>query len=467
MSSKTIVEYVWIGGDYELRSKGRVMNCPVNSVNDLPTWNYDGSSTNQAAGHASEILITPRALFNDPFRGAPHKIVMCDTFKPSGEPALNNHRQWAANIFDQALDEEPWFGLEQEYFMMDSISLKPLGYGEDKKQGQFYCSAGSANAFGRELAEEHLRACIDAGLTISGINAEVAAGQWEFQIGPCVGIDQGDHLWMARYLLERVSEKHGVVINIEPKPLKGDWNGSGCHANYSTKNMREGTNDRTGLDFIYDAVDKLSRNHMEHMTVYGKNNDQRLSGAHETSPYNKFSVGIGNRGSSIRIGNESIRDKKGYFEDRRPGANCDPYLVTGMLFKTTVVDYLERTGALAETSDFNTDVIQVNEIVLDENVGEGEAKVERLDSEDVSQTSLDETVDEVNLTEGDGEQLKSEDVSQTSLDETVDEVNLTGGDGEQLKSEDVSQTSLDENVSEGEGAQLNSEDINQMCLDEK
>jgi len=337
-SPKTIVEYVWIGGEYELRSKARVMNCFIDSVDVLPIWNYDGSSTKQAEGYASEIMLIPRALFNDPLRGAPHKLVMCEAVLPSGEPVDTNHREWAKQIFDQALEEEPWFGLEQEYFMIDSTTKKALGYSKKKVQGQFYCSAGSSNSFGRELAEEHLRACIDAGITISGINAEVAPGQWEFQIGPCIGIDQGDHMWMARYLLERLSEKHGVAINLEPKPLKGDWNGSGCHANYSTKNMREGNMDKTGLDYIYEAVEKLSLKHMEHMLVYGKDNEQRLSGAHETSPYNKFSVGIGNRGSSIRVGNESIREKKGYFEDRRPGSNCDPYLVSAMLFKTTVVD---------------------------------------------------------------------------------------------------------------------------------
>jgi glutamine synthetase len=336
--SITIVEYVWIGGNSELRSKSRVMHCRVNSINDVPVWNYDGSSTKQAEGHASEVLLVPGAIFNDPFRGAPHKLVMCEAVKHNGESAINNNRSWAKHIFNQSVDEQPWFGLEQEYFMMDPNTMKPVGYNESTVQGQFYCSAGSANAFGRELAEDHLQSCIKAGIKISGVNAEVAPGQWEFQIGPCLGIEQGDHLWMARYILERMSEKYRIVIDIEPKPLLGDWNGSGCHANYSTKNMREGTDDRSGLDYIHDAVNKLSLKHADHMIVYGDNNEQRLSGEYETSPYDKFSVGIGNRGSSIRIGNDVLRDKQGYFEDRRPGSNCDPYLVTGMLFKTTILD---------------------------------------------------------------------------------------------------------------------------------
>ena len=313
--SKIIVEYVWIGGEYEIRSKTRVIdNINIDNVNDIPIWNYDGSSTKQAEGTASEIMIIPRALFNDPIRGVPHKMVMCEAVKPNGDPVDTNNRHWANQIFEQALEEEPWFGLEQEYFMMHPRTNQPLGFIENQTQGQFYCSAGSKNAFGRELVEKHLVSCILAGIKISGVNAEVAPGQWEFQIGPCVGIEQGDHLWMARYLLERLSEKSGIVINLEPKPLVGDWNGSGCHANYSTKNMREGTVDKTGLDYIYEAVDKLTIKHMDHMTVYGSNNDKRLSGAHETSHYDQFSVGIGNRGASIRVGNDTIRDKKGYFE---------------------------------------------------------------------------------------------------------------------------------------------------------
>lgn len=334
---KTFVEYVWIGGLGELRCKTRVMDRHIDSLDQLPVWNFDGSSTKQAEGHYSEVLMKPVALFADPFRKAHHKLVMCETLKPDGTPHETNYRHWAKQIFDSALDEEPWFGLEQEYFMLNTITGKPLGIETAKEQGQYYCSIGARNAFGRDIAEEHLSACVHAGITISGINAEVAPGQWEFQIGPCVGIDEGDHLWMARYLLDRIAEKHGVAIDIEPKPVKGDWNGSGCHANYSTKNMREGLGEKTGLDFIHEAVDKLSMTHADHMAVYGLHNEERMTGAHETARYDRFNSGIANRGASVRIGNETAREKKGYFEDRRPASNCDPYLVTGMLFQTTVV----------------------------------------------------------------------------------------------------------------------------------
>lgn len=329
------VEYVWIGGNYELRSKTRVLHKIVESVDDLPMWNFDGSSTSQAEGNDSEVIIKPRALFNDPFRGGDNKIVLCDTYKPNGDAVFNNHRIWAKEIFDQKLEEEPWFGLEQEYFMIDPVTMKPLGYDQSKKQGQYYCSVGSENSFGRHIAEYHLKVCMVAGVKLSGINAEVAPGQWEFQVGPCTGIEQGDHLWMARYLLHKVSEYYNVIIDFEPKPLLGDWNGSGCHTNFSTKNMREGTDDKLGLDFINEAIEKLSQRHNEHMIVYGTGNELRMTGEHETARFDQFSHGIANRGASIRIGNENYNNKKGYFEDRRPSSNCDPYLVTGMLFKTT------------------------------------------------------------------------------------------------------------------------------------
>lgn len=342
-SPVTFVEYVWIGGNNELRSKTKVIT--IDDINDaslqlqdIPEWNYDGSSTEQASGSDSEVIIKPRAIFNDPFRGHPHKLVMCDTYTPTGEPLSSNNRVWANSLFDTKSEQEPWFGLEQEYFLIYPATNRPIGFHENKQQGQFYCSVGAENAFGRTVAEEHLHICVAAGIKISGMNAEVAPGQWEFQIGPCTGIEEGDHLWMARYLLQRVAEIHNLSVNFNPKPLKGDWNGSGCHTNFSTKHMREGLEDKTGLSFIQDAIHKLSLKQDEHMAVYGSGNDLRMTGEHETASYTVFSHGIANRGASIRIGNANYNNQRGYFEDRRPSSNCDPYLVTGMIFKTTCLD---------------------------------------------------------------------------------------------------------------------------------
>lgn len=334
------VEYVWIGGtedNWSLRSKTRVLpQYDLRSelkVSDLPNWNYDGSSTGQAEGKRSEVTIKPRALFQHPFRDN-GCIVMCDTYDQTGEPLPNNFRCFAEDIFNRNPSAQPWFGLEQEYFLIDPETDRPLGFahGPPAPQGQYYCSVGAANAFGRKIVDQHLDACIRAGVKISGVNAEVAPGQWEFQVGPCTGIEAGDHVWIARYLLDLVAEQHGVVVNYEPKPVTGNWNGSGCHTNYSTQEMRE----NGGLEHIYTAIDRLAEKHAEHMTVYGKGNEQRMTGLHETASFDTFDSGVGNRGASVRIGQDVVNRGKGYFEDRRPSSNCDPYRVTSKIFETTV-----------------------------------------------------------------------------------------------------------------------------------
>ena len=330
------VEYVWIGGNNELRSKIKVLEGKTQTINDhrdvskhnIPEWNYDGSSTEQATGENSEVIIKPRCIFYDPFKSQ-GELVLCDTYTPDDRPLYNNTRFPANEIFEQKLDEKPWYGLEQEYFIM--INGAPIGFNDSIKQGQFYCSVGSENAFGREIAVKHLDYCIKAGIKISGINAEVAPGQWEFQIGPCEGIESGDHLWMARYILQRIGEEYNIEIDFSPKPLTGDWNGSGCHTNYSTEIMRQ----ENGLEHINAAILKLGEKHEEHMKVYGTGNELRMTGEHETASFDKFSFGIANRGASIRIGNATFNNKCGYFEDRRPSSNSDPYIVTSKIFKTT------------------------------------------------------------------------------------------------------------------------------------
>jgi glutamine synthetase len=330
-----LAEYIWIGGNNELRSKCRVMNeCDKDSIYSYSDWNYDGSSTGQAIGSDSEVIMKARAVFKCPFRGGDNRMVLCDTYLPNGQPHITNHRAGAVEIFDKKPDEEPWFGLEQEYFLIDLKTGKPLGCEVSiPEQGPFYCGVGGGNALGRDIVEDHLEKCLYAGLRMSGINTEVAPAQWEFQIGPSLGIESGDHLWMARYILNRVCEKYGVRVDLTPKLIK-EINGSGCHANFSTKGMRDGTVEKTGLELIDEAIMKLSKKHLEHMMVYGEGNKERMTGHHETASYDEFSFGRANRGKSVRIGNDTINNKKGYFEDRRPASNSNPYLVTAKIFET-------------------------------------------------------------------------------------------------------------------------------------
>lgn len=328
----TVVDYVWIGGSGELRSKTRVLYKHIRSLEDVPYWNYDGSSTNQADGESSEIFIYPRRIFRCPFRKPEGLIVMCDTYTSNHLPAKYNHRYNATKIFDQYADQKPWYGLEQEYFIYDNKTGNPLGFDPNGIQGQYYCSVGSLNAYGRDISDQHLEACLYAGIKISGTNAEVAPGQWEFQIGPVEGIDASDQLWIARYLLEKISEKYNVTISYHPKPLQGNWNGSGCHTNFSTELMRN----PGGYNYIVEIMDKLKGKHLEHMAIYGEDNQKRMSGLHETSKYDFFSYGIASRKASVRIPNDTVNDKMGYFEDRRPAANMDPYLVTSKLLETVM-----------------------------------------------------------------------------------------------------------------------------------
>jgi len=337
------VEYVWIGGTgMDIRSKCRKVKGEVKSVDDLPEWNYDGSSTGQAPTENSEVLMIPVVLFNDPFRGSPNKIALCEAYHTDGTPANTNFRYWAKKIFDHGKEHEPNFGIEQEYFMFKKVgegnSLSwPLGWpigGYPKPQFGYYCGNGSSNSYGRELMDAHMKACLYAGVQIYGTNGEVAPGQWEYQIGTCRGIDIGDHMWISRYLLLRCGELFGIDISFEPKPIKGDWNGSGCHTNYSNKyTMAPG-----GYSAILEQLKKMDQNHKTSIKLYGKGNNERLTGFHETSSMDKFSFGVANRGSSVRIPRTSEKDQCGYYEDRRPAANIDPYVVCSSLFSITCCD---------------------------------------------------------------------------------------------------------------------------------
>jgi len=344
----TIAEYIWIGGTgFDLRSKTMCIPKTCTKVEDFPIWNYDGSSTGQATTHSSEVVLKPVFFCPDPFRhnsGNNRKekayLVLCETYASDFvTPAKANFRHYAQKIFDEAEDEKPWFGFEQEYILLqhEGTSNKwPIGFprgGFAYPQGQYYCSVGSTNAIGRYVAEAHMRCCLAAGIKISGLNAEVFPGQWEFQVGPVEGLQGCDQLWIARYLLMRVCEEFDVDVTFEPKPVKGDWNGSGCHTNFSYESTRK----EGGYDKILEAMEYLGKRHSAHISVYGAENEKRLTGHHETASIDKFNYGVANRGSSIRIPTKTALDKKGYFEDRRPAANCDPYLVGAMLVDTTIL----------------------------------------------------------------------------------------------------------------------------------
>jgi len=337
-----MAEYVWIGGatttgGFDLRSKTKTLPSKPGSISDLPIWNYDGSSTGQAPGTDSEVLLKPARIYADPFRGGDNIMVMCETLTPKMVPIPTNTRAAAAELFSKNLAAKPWFGIEQEYTLFEKDGRTPLGWptgGYPGPQGPYYCSAGTDVAFGRSVMEAHYKACLFSGVMIAGTNGEVMPGQWEYQVGPCEGIQSGDDLWMSRYLMIRVCELQGINVSFDPKPIPGDWNGAGCHTNYSTERMRAAG----GYTEIIAAIEKLGKKHAEHIEVYGEGNNRRLTGAHETAPIDKFSYGVANRGASVRIPRTAEAEGCGYFEDRRPASNMDPYVVTSKIFKTTVLE---------------------------------------------------------------------------------------------------------------------------------
>jgi len=336
-----MAEYIWLDANQVPRSKTKVLTARPSSVEDLPMWNYDGSSTEQAKGHNSEINIKPRAWFNDPFRGYPHILVLTDAYNAwDDKPAIGNTRAACAAIHEKYKKHDAWYGIEQEYTLMKPGKVgekakEPYGFNADGSepapQGPYYTGAGTGIALGRPLADDHLKKCLDAGLKITGLNAEVMPGQWEFQCGPCRGVEIGDHLTMARYLLLRVSELHNIVVTFDPKPMEeGDWNGAGCHTNFSVKSMRE----EGGYAVIKKVCEAFGKVAEDHIKEYGEGNEKRLTGKHETCSIKQFKYGVADRGASIRIPRVAEQTGKGYMEDRRPAANCDPYRVASRIMKT-------------------------------------------------------------------------------------------------------------------------------------
>lgn len=329
-----ITEYIWLDGyapTPSLRSKAKIVDRPVKSAKDAPEWAFDGSSTNQAEGKSSDCILKPVRAIPDPIRGEGHALVFCEVFDAQGRPHASNTRARLREIADVFVKDEPWFGIEQEYTLMKGA--KPLAWpaqGEPGPQGPYYCGVGEGLIYGRPLVEAHLKACLAAGLKIAGINAEVMPGQWEFQVGPSGPLEAADELWLSRWLLHRLGEDYGITVSFSPKPMNGDWNGAGAHTNFSTKAMRE----PGGIEAVKAACEKLRGAHAQHIAVYGAHNEERLTGKHETSSINDFRYGVSDRGASVRIPMVTVNEGRGYFEDRRPAANMDPYLVCAKLIET-------------------------------------------------------------------------------------------------------------------------------------
>ena len=337
--------YLWIDGakpTQKLRSKTRILNLTEKKIalEHFPEWGFDGSSTYQSLGGSSDLILKPVYFTHDPLLGTGNYLVLCEVLNPDHTPHSSNTRAPLKKLVGLYQNShQPWIGFEQEYTLLQD--QHPLGWprnGFPAPQGPFYCGVGADEVFGRDLVEDHTLACIEAQLMIFGTNAEVMPGQWEFQIGYRGIADEtadpltvSDHLWVARWLLYRIGENYNITATLHPKPVKGDWNGAGKHTNFSTQQTRD---PKTGMQAIKLAILALEKKHKQHLAVYGADLEERLTGAHETASINQFSQGVSDRSASIRIPAMVAEQGYGYLEDRRPGANADPYEVASAIIDT-------------------------------------------------------------------------------------------------------------------------------------
>ncbi len=331
--TKYKLEYIWLDGYApvpNLRGKTQIKEFDAfPTLEQLPLWGFDGSSTMQAEGGSSDCMLKPVRHFPDSTRRN-GVLVMCEVMMPDGvTPHASNKR---ATILD---DDGAWFGFEQEYFFYKDG--RPLGFpasGYPAPQGPYYCGVGykEVGSIARKIVEQHLDLCLDAGINHEGINAEVAKGQWEFQIFGKGSKKAADEMWVARYLLQRLCETYEIDVEYHCKPLGAtDWNGSGMHANFSTEHMRT-----VGGKAYFEALMAAFKENLDdHIAVYGPDNHMRLTGKHETAAIDQFSYGVADRGASIRVPHSFVNNEyKGYLEDRRPNSQGDPYQIASQILKT-------------------------------------------------------------------------------------------------------------------------------------
>ncbi len=329
---KIKAEYIWLDGNKtpQIRSKTKILDKPINGLEDVPVWGFDGSSTLQAEGHSSDCVLRPMRVYKDPVRGGDHILVLNEVELPSGKMHPSNNRATLRDLVEKYGDKGFKFGIEQEYTLFKGdvpLAWAELGK-EPKPQGPYYCGVGADKIFGRKLVEEHIDACLYADLLFDGVNWEVMPGQSEYQIGPGDPLKVADDLIIARYLMARIGEDYGITVSLAAKPMEGDLNGAGAHTNFSTRETMKSSK------VFEEVLEKFKEHHEEHIEIYGEGIEKRLTGKHETCPYTEFRYGVSDRGASIRIPWKVALEGKGYLEDRRPCANIEPYVVLSRVIKT-------------------------------------------------------------------------------------------------------------------------------------
>ena len=338
-------EYIWLDSENNIRSKTKILNIDIELKNNdkkpseleiiqslmnvslYPNWNCNGK---HLGDEVSEIIIHPVFVSLDPFKKAPNVLILCDTYNLDGNPTKYNNRYSVNKLFNKHENLKCLFGFEQEFHIMklgDNFTLLPnktMIKGEPVKATKYYCSNGSMNAFGRNLVNRAVTLALEAGLSCGGYNSACGPAQWEIQIGPVqYGVCAADHLILLRFILSRLSENLDIHISLLPKPSEDIDSISYCHTNFSTESMR----DSNGYTHIQNSIEKLKQTHSRDLEIYGKT---------DIEIHNNFTTDVTNRNVSVRIPTESKKNNKGYFEDRRPLSNCDPYLVCEALLNSVL-----------------------------------------------------------------------------------------------------------------------------------
>jgi len=302
-----IVEYVWQDAEGEIRGKTRILDKEFVGK-PIPKWRFDGGSTGQATVDKSDCILNPVRVYTG---DNVYPVVLCEVLDSNGDPHPTNNRKSLQYSF-QTDREDTWVGVEQEFTISHFAGGPFSPHLNSSKQGNSYCFPTN---LAENLVRTHMDLCLVYGIKYAGFNSEVTYGQWEYQIGPDDPVRVADDLVVSRYFLRRVFAYNNIAVTLHPKPFE-DYNGAGCHINISTRGTR------SGEDSLMNLAERFEEFHFEHMEAYGEHNELRMTGKHETSDYDEFSIGVGSRNTSIRIpdGDDGV-----YIEDRRPAANVDPY----------------------------------------------------------------------------------------------------------------------------------------------
>jgi glutamine synthetase len=344
-----LFEYLWLDVNQHMRSKIRtfIIECDYRIdlseilssktskerfISLIPEWSYDGSSTGQCETAYSEVILKPVNFIKHPFmkpsiKGGQPILVLCEGYREN-KPIIGNDRYDYITKMNHVKSHDIWFGLEQEFFLFDKTTKQPINWNEVKHidQGEYYCGVNRSTYKEKQILNVFLEKCLHVGIQISGINQEVAPCQWEYQIGPVCADEAPDQMIFAKYILYNIAQEYDAYTNFHPKPLKGNWNGSGCHINISTTQTRG----KNGFQYMQQIITKMSEDHVNFIKEYcGSDNEQRLTGFHETSNPTKFSYSVGGRDCSVRIPQQVEKERCGYFEDRRPGSSINYYKTLG------------------------------------------------------------------------------------------------------------------------------------------